>query len=241
MEKYLKNYDEALRNFDKVLKLEPNNKAIIKEYDAIQSFGKPATAKERNVTLADKLSSNALDVRQLNSSNVKSSSLSTNSTNVKSSSLSTKSHISNTNTNSIRSTNSNKPPNSIKNITFPTTIHIPPLKLPDTLPKTSYQFNVVWREIKDSKSRIEYLTFVGADHFLKLFKKNLEPDFLSELIALFPAMDKSLVVGLLNSITKIDTFDFVIMFLSKAEKESLKQLISSADCDSNKLNALFKL
>ena len=196
VEKNLKNYNEALINFDKVLKLEPDNKASLKECDEIKrslGINQQQNAINGNLDKISKIANQKLS-------------------NEKRVLLNQKDVTSNSST--------NKSIKNIKNLTFPK-IKIP-TKLPETLPKTAYQFNLYWKEIKDNdKIKLDYLNFIGAKHFLKLFQKNIEPDFLSELISLFQAMNKQLVFDLLNSITKIDQFDFTIMFLSKNEKEGM--------------------
>lgn len=138
-----------------------------------------------------------------------------------------------------KTTNQKNPPKKQTNQKVSNPI-IQPIELPNTLPKTGYQFNLLWKEMKNDQTKLDYLKFIGATHFLKLFHKNLEPDFLSELIALFNKMeDKKLILDYLDAITKIDTFDFLLLFLSKKEKELLRQTIDSLDDLSTK-NVLIK-
>lgn len=181
IEKNLKNYDEALRNFHKVLSLEPSNKASTKEIEEILKlvgFSEPKNDKK----LIDKVGKISLSDQ--------------------------------------KPTNHKKLDKNINNLTFPK-LNIP-LQLPNTPPQTAYQFNLYWKEFKDCKTKLDYLKSIGSKHFLKLFKKNLEPDFLSELIILFGSLEKTLVLEFLISIVEIENFDFLIMFLSKSEKEGKK-------------------
>ena len=213
-----------MRNFDKVLKLEPNNKATIKECDEIKS-----KLGQKNVKI---------DSSSLNGSNRDPSS--------KLTALSTGNPLRTANSSGQSKSNSStgqnsaptKKPIKVEKIVVP---KLHPVRLPDSLPKTAYQFNLIWKEIKDTQTKVDYLQFVGADHFLKLFQKNLEPDFLSELIALFTKMQPNLVFALLNSISKIEKFDFLIMFLSKDEKVSLRQTIDSLQADSADLELLTRI
>ena len=220
IEKHLKNYDEALRNFDRVLKLEPNNKATIKECDEIKSklgigqSGKLAASLSASnpfrTPIAPSIRSNDSSAAQ-NSAPLKPAGTTAKKTAIK-----------------------------VEKIAIPK-LNIP-VRLPTSLPKTAYQFNLTWKEIKDSNTKLDYLNFVGADHFLKLFQKNLEPDFLSELIVLFTKMEPSLACALLHSISKIEKFDFLIMFLSNGEKVSLRQTIDSLQtADSELLIRLYKV
>lgn len=199
-----------------MLKLEPNNKATIKECDEIKSklgIGQNDNVKIGNPFKASTIRSNDSSAGQ-------------NNTALKSA--------------SSTSTTAKKAAIKVEKIAIPK-LNIP-VRLPTSLPKTAYQFNLTWKEIKDSQTKMDYLKFVGADHFFKLFQKNLEPDFLSELIVLFTKMEPNLVCALLNSISKIDKFDFLVMFLSNSEKASLRQTINSLQAaDSELLIRLYKV
>lgn len=230
IEKNLKNYDEALKNFDRVLKLEPNNKAALKEcVDIKKSFNRMEIKNTTKTNLINEIKSVDLnnEKKEIKRSTQNSSNKSSNTS---------------FNTSSNRSSNESSNKSSSKKVE---NIHFPkinlPIKMPDVKPKTSYQFDLFWREIKDDQFKIDYLSFVGASHFVKIFQKNLEPDFMSQLIVLFQSMDKNLVLDFLNAIVLIDTFDFLLMFLSKKEKDILKQLIHSLDSDDVTINRLINL
>lgn len=231
IEKHLKNYDEALRNFDKVLKLEPNNKATIKECDEIKS----------KLGIGDvRIGSNSLNGLGDSKPGIASAS---NPFKLTSKPTSTKSNDPPAQPNNaalkLDSSAAKKATIKVEKIAIPK-LDIP-VRLPISLPKNAYQFNLIWKEIKDSQTKLDYLKFVGADHFLQLFQKNLEPDFLSELIVLFTKMESQLVFSLLKSISKIEKFDFFIMFLSKAEKTSLRQSIDSLNANAADLELLIRL
>lgn len=244
VEKHLKNYEEALRNFDKVLRLEPNNKATIKECDEIKSklgissssdriganslnalSNRDSITAGRNATLASD------QFRPTNASKPDQASTESNASSVRPNAASLKLERS--------AVASKKAAIKVENIAIPK-LNIP-VRLPTSRPKSAYQFNLFWKEIRDSQTKLDYLQFVGAEDFLRLFQKNLEPDFLSELIVLFEQMERRLAFALLCSISKIEKFDFFILFLSKAEKVSLRQIINSLQADPADLELLTKL
>lgn len=240
-----------MRNFDKVLKLEPNNKATIKECDEIKSKLGISGANSLNGSSSSAGRDAVSDLFKTTASKAgqpskpgQASAISNSSTAKPNASTAKPNPSAKPTTGTLKIDSSAAAPKKtaikVENIAFPKLPNIP-VRLPDSRPKTAYQFNLFWKEIRDRQTKLDYLQFVGADEFLRLFQKNLEPDFLSELVVLFEHMEPSLAYALLSSISKIEKFDFFIMFLSNAEKVSLRKTIQSLQADAADLELLLKL
>lgn len=106
-------------------------------------------------------------------------------------------------------------------------------------PTTSYEFYADWRDLAGHpKERTQYLMMMGPQGVKAVFQNSMEPDVLSDIIALlYNAVAESESrndaiadvrtnsVALLEAITHVGRFDTIIMFMSKEETDKLKVIL----------------
>lgn len=95
-------------------------------------------------------------------------------------------------------------------------------------PKTFYEFESMWKSFSGApRSRAELIKAVNPLYLPSLFKDNLSPKLLSEIIRtlewVFPE-NASLTVEILENLTKVRRFNMTVMCLTSKEKSELREL-----------------
>lgn len=117
-------------------------------------------------------------------------------------------------------------------------------------PKTFYEFEAAWKSFSTTNSyqRVELLKVVKPSSLPQLFKDNLSPKLLGEIIccleAFFPD-DASRAIEILESLTKAKRFSLTSMCFTSKEKEEFRKLwedvFVASQTDSEKVKTLSEL
>ncbi|XP_020289075.1 RNA polymerase II-associated protein 3-like [Pseudomyrmex gracilis] len=101
-------------------------------------------------------------------------------------------------------------------------IEIPPV------PKTAVQFLVNWKKCTTSDVRYKYLKQISPDSLPNIFQDSMESDIFSSILkTLKEFMERQQsVFSYLKNLSNIKRFRALIMFLSNAEKQDLKLILT---------------
>ncbi|CAK9234912.1 unnamed protein product [Sphagnum troendelagicum] len=95
-------------------------------------------------------------------------------------------------------------------------------------PKTSYEFEAVWKGLSgNSSSQAHLLKIMDPLSLPKLFKDSLGAPLLMEIIQSLPLLlqdNAGLVVNILENLSKVGRFSMTVMFLTVKDKAVIRQL-----------------
>jgi tetratricopeptide (TPR) repeat protein len=99
-----------------------------------------------------------------------------------------------------------------------------PVKVPTQPPESGYQFELDWRELVGhdrDQLRVQYMEMMGTQTLAKIFHHSMEPSLFSDIIkALICSKRTEFQFEVLFTLTRMDRFDFIFLFLDEAEKQS---------------------
>ncbi|XP_018574394.1 RNA polymerase II-associated protein 3 [Anoplophora glabripennis] len=91
-------------------------------------------------------------------------------------------------------------------------------------PKTSVQFNLIWKNLKDTAQKYEYLKQIDPQDFPRIFLNSLESHVFSgilEVLAKHFIENKDPIFDILDSFTQVKRFGTFTMFMSSSDKKNL--------------------
>ncbi|KAI8917800.1 hypothetical protein DFJ77DRAFT_320090 [Powellomyces hirtus] len=100
------------------------------------------------------------------------------------------------------------------------------------IPKTMYEFERDWKSIKNDTAMLYgYLKAINPDNYLKIFKNSLESDYLIKILLVMqqhaPEHNEADAAYLsMRALSRLPRFGMTLMFLSKREKQVIRDLIS---------------
>lgn len=110
-----------------------------------------------------------------------------------------------------------------------------------SVPGSSYEFQRVWRALS-SDQKGAYLASIPSSKFAKIFRVELEDDTLMEMISIIESEliphDMDVAESILKALPQIPRFRTTIKFLSKAQQEHVRNVVSKVQ-DSNIMHAYF--
>eukprot|EP00743_Colponemidia_sp_Colp-15_P006892 GILK01007439.1.p1 GENE.GILK01007439.1~~GILK01007439.1.p1 ORF type:complete len:483 (-),score=105.49 GILK01007439.1:112-1476(-) len=119
--------------------------------------------------------------------------------------------------------------------------------VPTVPPKTFYELQRIWSSFKGDLSLCaKYLQVIPPESFPRLFREDLEPDMLSNILAacdvILSRSEPSLTVQVLTNLMSVRRFDVTVQFLESKDKtairSTLKQLQQAQVLSSDQLQAL---
>ncbi|CAN6469059.1 unnamed protein product [Victoria cruziana] len=97
-----------------------------------------------------------------------------------------------------------------------------------TTPKTAYQFEALWRGLSDNRvQQTRLLKTIEPEILPQLFKNALSAQILMDMvkcIATFFTEDTGLAVSMLDNLSKVARFDMIIMCLFDADRSELRRI-----------------
>ncbi|XP_039616798.1 RNA polymerase II-associated protein 3 [Polypterus senegalus] len=114
----------------------------------------------------------------------------------------------------------------IGNTSLAPCLSVPPV------PTNSFQLETDLRKLKDHPDMMYiYLKQIDPAHFPKLFQTSLEPDILNQILKVLHVSYRrhespSLMLEVLKNLAQVKRFDMAIMFMSKEEKNVVKDLFN---------------
>ncbi|ESP05187.1 hypothetical protein LOTGIDRAFT_180956 [Lottia gigantea] len=117
------------------------------------------------------------------------------------------------------------------------------------LPKSGLEFAQQWRRFyKTEDEQYPYLMDIGSEHLAKIFHTEISFGLLGEILkalCLFKKEDATKVIGILETLSKVNRFSLSMQFLSSVERDTcvklFKNLQSCVSEDSDQLTVLVHL
>ncbi|KAJ3182760.1 RNA polymerase II-associated protein 3 [Geranomyces variabilis] len=118
-----------------------------------------------------------------------------------------------------------------------------------TVPGTMYEFERDWKSVKRDPAVVySYLKAIDPANYLKIFKNSLESDYLSTILAVLSTQarnhnDVSFARECMLALSRLPRFAMTAMFLSKTEKQTVRDLVAWMKAEAGaaaELDALLK-
>ncbi|KAJ3163117.1 RNA polymerase II-associated protein 3 [Geranomyces michiganensis] len=106
------------------------------------------------------------------------------------------------------------------------------------VPGTMYEFERDWKSVKRDPAVVySYLKAIDPANYFKIFKNSLESDYLSTILAVLNTQardrnDKTFTRDCMAALSRLPRFAMTAMFLSKAEKQTIRDLVAWMKADS---------
>ncbi|KAJ3168991.1 RNA polymerase II-associated protein 3 [Geranomyces variabilis] len=100
------------------------------------------------------------------------------------------------------------------------------------VPGTMYEFERDWKSVKQDPAVVySYLKAISPANYLKIFKNSLESDYLTTILAVLNTQardhnDVTFARECMLALSRLPRFAMTAMFLSKAEKQTVRDLIA---------------
>jgi len=128
-----------------------------------------------------------------------------------------------------------------------TNIEKPPKKVRPkvNVATTMYDFERDWKSMRnDDQKTFEYLSSIIPENLPNLFKNSLESDYLTRMLVIVKKfyINESMfdeIYALFNSLQKVNRFDMTLMFMSRKDKQMLKDIFDALK--SNQANSSYSM